>query len=171
MKRPLLLFGILVIISGALISCNSKQAVEDKMSTTAIADANGVTHLYEIVTVSDKKPEETTLVEIVTNKSGEAVTDKQGNYLTVSNKAPTLLNPKTTTTKASTTALKREDTTAQDDKNSSKKDNNDVSFEVSSNSSDEKDNKTNTSFESSTDESVLSVEEATDKDGWINRWY
>ena len=49
--------------------------------------------------------------------------------------------------------------------------NNAVSFETSINSIDKKDDKPITPSEESTSDSVSSVEEATDKDGWINRWY
>lgn len=176
MKRILLIISGIVLITSALISCSNKQAVVDKISTTAIADGNGVTHFYQIETLSDKKTEKTTFVEIVTNKQGNAVTDKQGKYVTVSNKASNEQKAKDTTNKSSSTNSKPTDKSSQKNidnpSNKNSKDNNNVSFETSTEKNNKtNENTTNTSSEETTENTSSFKEDATDKDGWINRWY
>ena len=176
MKRILLIISGIVLITSALLSCSNKQAVVDNNSTTAIADEKGVTRFYQIETLSVKEPEETTLVEIVTNKKANTVTDKQGKYVTISNKA--INNQKAKDTYHNSNSANNKPTDKSNKKDIDKhsennsKDNNNVSFETSTEQNDKNnDNTINSSSEKTTDNTSSSKEDATDKDGWINRWY
>ena len=207
MKSRLIVLSVFLLIIGTLVSCSkveeqfnsltSNQIVTDnkQILTTAIVDDNGITHYYEIVTVVDKHNKTTSLVEIVTDKKGEVVKDRRGNFITVTNKENTTTIQSLTSISKQTTqqdaSLNYIVTNALDDndvkfktsgrskvtksKNSStskkaKSDNN--SKETNKNGFDGKEETTEASTtEKETEKRNIPTEPLTDSEGWLNKWY
>lgn len=159
--KLLVLFASIISV---LTACSMRSGSVE-ISTTAVTDNDGQTHIYEIVTDESNEPVtekngNTIVAEIETDKRGKAVTDK--------NDYPV--------TKNSTTVLA---TTAK-----SGSDDNDVEFEAETNnttlktttskteeSTTQKPVDTDQNTTEKTTESEITTQSVTDSEGWINKWY
>lgn len=167
MKKHILIISIVVLIVSFFVSCSVNSSV-DEVSTTAVTDSNGTTHYYEPVTdnkgnISTTAKNQGVFAEIETQPNGKTVTNKNGTYVT--NKHTTVLPIENKSDNTSNT-IKSEsekislDTTKDIDNN----DDNIVEFEPTDTTNETKPNTTTT-------ENNKTTQSATDKDGWINKWY
>ena len=159
MKKQLLIISIIVVIVSIFVSCSvNKEGNIQLPSTTAVTDEQGTTHYYEPVT-EDKNA--TVFVEIVTDDNGKAVTKKNGEYVTKEH--TTIL----TTTEKTISSTKQ----AQNNSSENSADNK-IEFETTT-----KRDKTTTPTaavkptEKETTSTANPTKIATDKDGWIDKWY
>ena len=161
MKKQLLIFSILVVIISIFVSCSTNSSSE-VLSTTAVTDSNGITHYYEPVTDLSK--------ETATDKKGDVVTTE----ITVKN-----------TTTTSHTSLSSQNN-ADNDIEFKSVEKSTTSASITRNEktstitrSDAGTQKSNTSSQNNSTTSKLTTniatnkqtQPATDKDGWINKWY
>ena len=165
MKKQLLIISIIIVIGSIFISCSANSNSED-ISTTAVTDSQGTTHYYEPVT-DDKNT--SVYAEIVTDDNGKAVTNKNGTYVTKEH--TTVLPIKNETSQPGTSAEKSSGIT-----NNNSADNN-VEFEPdkptdetkpTASTTTEKPTTTTTTTKTTTQKET---QPATDKDGWITKWY
>lgn len=173
MKKQLLIISIIVVIVGIFVSC-SVNSSGDTVSTTAVTDSNGTTHYYEPVTddegnISTTAKNQGVFAEIETHSNGKAVTKKNGEYVT--NEHTTALSIENTTDSSSSTtkpAAKQSSTsnTATDIDDAD----NDIEFETPSEDTTKPttEKTTTTTTETTTQKEI---QPATDKDGWITKWY
>lgn len=183
MKKQLFIISIVVIIVSIFVSCSAKSGSED-ISTTAVTDSKGTTHYYEPVT-DDKGSLSTTgknqgvFAEIETDASNKAVTEKNGTYVT--NEHTTVLpieseKKNTSSTKKQTTAKAVSDIA----KDGEAADNN-IEFEPDKTTAEAKPDTTSTTTSTTTEKETTKAttesttkketQPATDKDGWITKWY
>lgn len=190
MKKQLFIISVFVIIISIFVSCSANSS-SGEISTTAVTDSNGITHYYEPVTddkgkISITDKEQGVFAEIETQSNGKAVTKNDSKYVT--NEHTTVLpiesvSDGTGSTKQQTTAKSSSDTT----KNAGNADN-DLPFEISADDTTkstepttERNSATTTEEETAntsekdtaTTETTTKKENqpATDKDGWITKWY
>ncbi len=174
MKKQLIIISIIVVIVSIFVSCSVNSSNED-ISTTAVTDSNGTTHYYEPVT-DDKGNMSTTaknqgvFIEIETQSNGKAVTKKDGTYVT--NEHTTVLPIENTTDNSSSTT---KSTTEKPSGTTNNNADNNIDFEpekptedTTPTSSTTTEKQTTTKAETTTQKST---EPATDKDGWITKWY
>ena len=162
MKKQLLIISVLVVIVSILVSCSVSSGKDDlideaiSISTTAITDSNGANHYYEIVTDVNGN---TDLAEIETYSNGNVVTEKNGKYVT---KEHTSLSDESTANNNSANA------------------DNVVEFDPTDITSQGTATTNGASPIPAEKETVTTIAEnttqkeiqpATDKDGWINKWY
>ncbi len=169
MKKQLLIISISVIIVGVFVSCSASSSSKE-ISTTAVTDSNCTTHYYE--PVADNKG---VYAEIETESNGKAVTEKDGTYVT--NEHTTVLpindeNEKSSSNKKLTTEQSKKEKPATEKSTLSATNNaadNVVDFEP-----DKQTEKTKPTVSTTTEKQATTVKEtqpATDKDGWITKWY
>lgn len=159
MKKQLIFISVFIIIVSIFVSCSVNSSSED-VSTTAVTDSNGTTHYYEPVTddkgnISTTEKNQGVYAEIETQSNGKAVTENSGKYVT--NEHTTFL-PIESTTDSST-----------------KKSKPDITATVTENQTTNTTETTaTTATETTTKEETTTKKEtqpATDKDGWITKWY
>ncbi len=177
MKKQLLIISILVVIVSILVSCSVNSNSED-ISTTAVTDSNGTTHYYEPVT-DDKGDISTTdkiqgvFAEIETQSNGKAITEKKGKYIT--NEHTTILPIKDETTKASSSEKQSTEKSSSDITKSIEDADNVVEFEPTEATSETKPTTSTTTEKTTTTTTETTTQKetqpATDKDGWITKWY
>lgn len=164
MKKQLFIISILVVIVSIFVSCSANGS-NDNISTTAVADSNGTTHYYEPVT---DESDTTVLAEIEIQTNGSIITDKNGEYVT--KKHTTLPNQNaadnTVTTKSSAEQAATDDIQQAD---------NVVEFEPTETTEKTEPDTTTTEKETKTTTTETTTQKetqpATDKDGWITKWY
>ena len=168
MKKQLLIISIIVVIVSIFVSCSALHINKEKRSedilTTAVTDEQGTTHYYEHVTdekvnISKTFENQGVYAEIETKSNGKAVTNKNGTYVT----------------KGHTTVLPFDDETAKSISSTEKSSNttnecadNNVDFEPDKPT--EK-TKPTTTEKPTTTATQKTTQPATDKDGWITKWY
>lgn len=167
MKKQLFIFSILIVIISIFVSCSTNSSSEDIL-TTAVTNSNGITHYYEPVTddngnVSTIDGNQSIFVEIETQSNGKAVTKKDGTYVT--NEHTTALPIENTTDNQSSTI--KPVTEKSSDTTNDNADNN-VDFEPDKPT--EK-TKPTTTEKPTTTATQKTTKPATDKDGWITKWY
>lgn len=152
MKKQIIIISVLVIIVSVFISCSANSSSGD-ISTTAVTDSNGIMHYYEVIT---DDTETTVLKEIETLVDRKAVTEKNGKYAT---KEYTVIL---------TTAKSKVSSSLNTTKNMEAADNI-VDFEPDDTT---KPTVTTTvEKEASKTTTQKEIPPATDKDGWITKWY
>lgn len=156
MKKQLLIISIIVVIVSIFVSCSVNGSSEE-MSTTAVTDSNGTTRYYEMLTDENGS---TILAEIETRSDGKAVTEQNGTYVTIS------LNENATGKTSITTQSSAESTITNNIKNAD----NVVEFEPADTTKETKPNAITVTKEETTD-NPKTTQSATDKDGWVNKWY
>lgn len=169
MKKQSLIISIIVVIISIFVSCSVNNDSEDVL-TTAVADSIGTTHYYEPVTdekgnVSTTKENQGIFAEIETNSDGKAVTKKNGTYVT--NEHTTVLPIDSVTDDSSTTNPSTEKSSTNTTKHDALADNT-VDFEHA-----EEINPTasTTTEKPTTTTTQNKTQPATDKDGWVTKWY
>lgn len=181
MKKQLLIISIIVVIVSIFVSCSAHSSSED-ISTTAVTDSKGTTHYYEPVTddkgnISTTAKNQGVFAEIETQSNGKAVTKKDGTYVT--NEHTTVLPIKDETTKPSSsakpTAEKSSLSTTIHTDNTTDADNV-VEFQPTKTTEETKPDNTTTTTEKTTTTTTETttqkeIQPATDKDGWITKWY
>lgn len=159
MKKQLLIISIIVVIVSIFVSCSvNKEGNIQLPSTTDVTDEQGTTHYYEPVTENEST---SVFAEIVTDDKGEAVTKKNGEYVTKEH--ITIL----TTTEKTISSTKQ----AQNNSSENSADNK-IEFETTT----KRDKTTTTTAavkptEKETTSTANPTKIATDKDGWIDKWY
>lgn len=163
MKKQLLIISIAVVIVSIFASCSANSSSES-ISTTTVTDSQGTTHYYEPVT-DDKNT--SVYAEIVTDDKGKAVTNKSGTYVTKEHTA--VLPIKNETSQPGTSAEKSLDIT-----NNNSEDNN-VEFEPDKPTDETKPTASTTTEKPTTSTATTTtqkeIQPATDKNGWITKWY
>lgn len=187
MKKQLLIFSVLVIIVSIFVSCSANSSGGD-ISTTAVTDSKGTTHYYEPVTddkgnVSTTEKKQGVFAEIETNSNGKAVTKKNGTYVTNEHTTVLPIESTTNSTTTSTTQKSTSDTTKDIDNAD-----NEVEFvpdettakttqTITTTTEKETTNTTSTTKAATTTTTTTKTttkketQPATDKDGWITKWY
>lgn len=174
MKKQLLIISIIVVIVSIFVSCSVNSGSEE-VSTTAVTDSNGTTHYYEPITddkgnISTTAKNQGVFAEIETQSNGKAVTKKNGEYVT--NEYTTALPIENTTDNSSSTT--KSATEKPSDTTNNNADNN-IDFEP-----DETTNKNTSTTDGAspipteketTATTQKETQPATDKDGWITKWY
>ena len=185
MKKQLLIISVLVVIVSIFVSCSVNGCRDGACSirynsTTSITDCNGTTHYYEPVT-DDKGNASTTdknqgvFAEIETQSNGKAVTTKDGTYVT--NEHTTVLPIKDETTKPSNSAEPTTEKSSSDTTKNIEDADNVVDFEPTETTEETKPDNTTTTTEKTTTTTTTETttqketQPATDKDGWITKWY
>lgn len=177
MKKQLIIISVLVIIAGVFVSCSANIS-DENISTTAVTDSRGTTHYFEPVTddkgnVSTTEKKQGVFAEIETQSDGKAVTKKNGTYVT--NEYTTLLPIGSVTDKSSTTTQKSTSDTTKDIDNAD----NEVEFEPdetteqkpTTTATTEKETTTTTTTAATQATTQKETQPATDKEGWITKWY
>lgn len=170
MKKQLFIFSILIVIISIFVSCSTNSSSE-VISTTAVTNSNGTTHYYEPVTddngnVSTIDGNQSIFVEIETQSNGKAVTKKDGTYVT--NEHTTALPIENTTDNPSSTI--KPVTEKSSDTTNDNADNN-VDFEPNKPTGEAKPSTSTTTEKPKTTATQKTNQPATDKDGWITKWY
>lgn len=157
MKKQLLIISVIIVIVSIFVSCSVNSSSED-VSTTAVTDSYGTTHYYKSVTDENGS---TVLAEIETKSNGSIVTNKNGTY--VIKKHTTVVFDESSVTKPASNSS----TTVNGADNI-------VEFEPTDASKETKPDIT-TATESTTIKNEITTQKetqlATDKDGWITKWY
>ena len=170
MKKQLFIFSILIVIISIFVSCSANSSSEDIL-TTAVTNSNGITHYYEPVTdnngnVSTIDGNQSIFVEIETQSNGKAVTKKDGTYVT--NEHTTVLPIENTTDNPSSTI--KPVTEKSSDTTNDNADNN-VDFEPDKPTGETKPSTSTTTEKPKTTATQKTTQPATDKYGWITKWY
>lgn len=173
MKKQLIIISVLVIIVSIFISCSANSSSENT-STTAVTDSKGTTHYYEPVTddkgnVSSANRNQGVFAEIETQSNGKAVTKKNGEYVT--NEHATVLPIDGVIDDSSTTKTSTEKSSSDNSKDIEDADNV-VEFGPNETTPEAKPT-TEKQTTTTTTETTTQKENqpATDKDGWITKWY
>lgn len=158
MKKQLFIFSILIVIISIFVSCSTNSSSE-VISTTAVTNSNGITHYYEPVTddngnVSTIDGNQSIFAEIETKSNGKAVTNKNGTYVT----------------KEHTTVLPFDDETAKSI-SSTEKSSNTTNEDADNNIVFDPDKPTEETKPTTSTTAEKETQPATDKDGWITKWY
>lgn len=158
MKKQLFIFSILIVIISIFVSCSTNSSSE-VISTTAVTNSNGITHYYEPVTddngnVSTIDGNQIIFAEIETKSNGKAVTNKNGTYVT----------------KEHTTVLPFDDETAKSI-SSTEKSSNTTNEDADNNIAFDPDKPTEETKPTTSTTAEKETQPATDKDGWITKWY
>ena len=177
MKKQILIIPIIVLIVTIFVSCSADSGIEN-ISTTAVTDSNGTTHYYEPVTddkgnISTTDKNQGVFAEIETQSNGKAVTKKDGKYVT--NEYTTVLPLDSVTDDSITTKPSTEKSSSDTTKNIGDADNV-VEFEPAKTTEETKPSTTTTTKKETTNTTTetapqKNIQSATDKDGWIKRWY
>ncbi len=172
MKKQLLIISVLVIIVSIFVSCSANSSGES-IPTTAVTDSNGTTHYYEPVTESEST---SVFAEIATDDNGKAVTKKSGKYVTKEH--TTIL----ATAKSKTSSTENKNginklTTQKSSSTTKGMDDADNVVEFDSADTTKETKATTTTTERVNDNTTIKtttqkeIQPATDKDGWITKWY
>ena len=158
MKKQLFIFSILIVIISIFVSCSTNSSSE-VISTTAVTDEQGTTHYYEHVAdekvnISQTAENQGVYAEIETKSNGKAVTNKNGTYVT----------------KEHTTVLPFDDETAKSI-SSTEKSSNTTNEGVDNNIAFDPDKPTEETKPTTSTTAEKETQPATDKDGWITKWY
>lgn len=170
MKKQIFSISIIVIIVSVFVSCSANSSSEN-ISTTAVTDSDGTTHYYEPVT-DDKGSLSTTgknqgvFAKIETRSNGKAVTKKDGTYVT--NEHTAVLPIESVTDNSSTTNSTTQKSTSDTTKVVDDADNI-LEFEPSDDKTTTEKQTTKTTLTETT--TKKETQPATDKDGWITKWY
>lgn len=186
MKKQLLIISIIVVIVSIFVSCSVNSCRDGACSirnhsTTAVTDSNGTTHYYEPITddkgnISTTAKNQGVFAEIETQSNGKAVTKKNGEYVT--NEYTTALPIENTTDNLSSTT-KKDGASPIPTKNSATDNASDADNTIDF----EPDETTNKNTSTTDGASPIPTEKetstttqketqpATDKDGWITKWY
>ena len=167
MKKQILIISVLIIIISIFVFCSANSSSEN-FSTTAVTDSKGTTHYYEPVTddkgnISTTEKEQGVYAEIETHSNGKYVTNEHTTVLTIEN----VTDSTSSTTKSATEKSSENDSSNAD---------NDIEFEPDETTSDRKPNTTTTTTQKQTTTTTETTTEkeippATNKDGWITKWY
>lgn len=149
MKKSLFIIFIIVVIVSIFVSCSINSSNKE-ISTTAVTDKQGATHYYETVSNETNK---SVYAEIVTDNKGKAVTNKNDTYVTKEYTTIML----TDIIADNTVEFEPDETT---NKNANTTD--------GASPSPTKKETTATTTETTTQKET---QPATDKDGWITKWY
>jgi len=177
MKKRLEIVSLIIVIVSLFVAC-SENSGSEAISTTAVTDSTGITHYYEPVTddkgnISITAENKGLFVEIKTQSNGKAVTEKDGTYAT--NEHTTILPIEGVTDNLSTTKLDSEKSSSDTTKNIEDADNV-VEFKPTETTEETKPT-TSTATEKEITTSITETtiqketQPATDKDGWITKWY
>lgn len=171
MKKHILIISIVVLIVSFFVSCSVNSSI-DEVSTTAVTDSNGTTHYYEPVTdnkgnISTTAKNPGVFAEIETQPNGKTVTNKNGTYVT--NEHTTVLPIENKSNNTSNTIKSESEKISSDTTKDIDNDDNIVEFEPTDTTNETKPNTTTT--ENNETENNKTTQSATDKDGWINKWY
>lgn len=169
MKRQLFIISIIVVIVGIFVSCSANRNIES-ISTTAVTDSNGTTHYYQPVTddngyVSTTAENQGVYAEIETKSDGKAVTKKNSTYVT---KEHTTVLPFDDETAKSISSTEKSSSTTNEDAD------NNIAFDPDKPTEETKPTTSTTTEKTSTATTTTAQKEtqpATDKDGWITKWY
>lgn len=166
MKKQLFIFSILIVIISIFVSCSTNSSSE-VISTTAVTNSNGTTHYYEPVTddngnVSTIDGNQSIFVEIETQSNGKAVTKKDGTYVT--NEHTTVLPFDDETAKSISSTEKSSNTTNEGADNN-------IAFDPDKPTEETKPSTSTTTEKPKTTTTQKTTQPATDKDGWITKWY
>lgn len=168
MKKQLFIISVLVIIVSIFVSC-SVNSSSDEISTTVVTDNNGTTHYYEPLTENEST---SVYAEIVIDDKGKAVTNKNGTYVT--NEHTTVLPIIDETTKTSNSAKPTTEKSSSNTTKNIEDADNIVDFEPDKPTEETKPT-TSTTTEKPTTTTTTTTQKgtqpATDKDGWITKWY
>lgn len=160
MKKQLLIISIIVVIVSIFVSCSvNKEGNIQLPSTTAVTDEQGTTHYYQPVTENKST---SVFAEIVTDDKGKAVTKKNGEYVTKEH-TTILTTAKEAVSSITGSATERTQENPADNK---------IEFETTT----KRDKTTTTTAavkptEKETTSTANPTKIATDKDGWIDKWY
>lgn len=177
MKKRLAIVFLIIVIVSLFVAC-SENSGSEVISTTAVTDSTDITHYYEPVT-DDKGNISTTaenkglFAEIQTQSNGKAVTKKDGTYVT--NEHTTILPIEGVTDNSGTTKLDSEKSSSDTIKNIEDADNvvefkpTETAEGTKSTTSTTTEKKITTSITETTTQKE--TQPATDKDGWITKWY
>lgn len=180
MKKQILIISVLVIMVSIFVSCSANSCRDGACSilnnsTTAVTDSKGTTHYYEPITddkgnVSTTEKEQGVFAEIETQSNGKAVTKKDGTYVTNEHATVLPIESTTNSTTTSTTQKSTSDTT----KNTDDADN-EIEFKPDETTLSSKPTVTTTTEKETTSTTVTTTKKeippATDKDGWVTKWY
>lgn len=175
MKKRLAIVSLIIVIVSLFVAC-SENSGSEVVSTTAVTDSNGTTHYYEPVTddkgnVSTAAKNQGVFDEIETQSNSKAVTKKDGTYVT--NEHTTILPidsvidnssiiTKSTTEKSSSTTNSNADNNIDFEPNK-------PTGETNQTTSITTKKEITTSITETTTQKE--IQPATDKNGWITKWY
>lgn len=175
MKTRLAIVFLIIVIVSLFVAC-SENSGSEVISTTAVTDSMGTTHYYESVT-DDKGNISTTVenkgvfAEIETQSNGKAVTEKGGTYVTNEH---TTIFPIDSVIRNSSIITKS--TTEKSSNTTNSNADNNIDFE-----SIKPTRETNPTTSTTTKKEITTsitetttkkeIQPATDKDGWITKWY
>lgn len=177
MKKQILIISVLAIIVSIFVSCSGNSRSEE-ISTTAVTDEQGTTHYYEPVT--DKNGEVSTtgknqgiFAEIETESNGKPVTKKNGAYVTNEHTTVLLIESTTNFSNSTTKPATQKSSTEQPLGTTNNNADNNIDFEPDKPTEETKPTISTTTENLTTTETTTQKETqpATDKDGWINKWY
>lgn len=175
MKKQLLIISIIVVIVSIFVSCSvNKEGNIQLPSTTAVTDEQGTTHYYEPVTddegnISTTAKNKGVFAEIETQSNGKAVTKKNGEYVTNEHTTALSIENVTDRTSSTTKPATKQSSTSNTTTDIDDADN-DIEFETPSGDTTKPttEKTTTTTTETTTQKEI---QPATDKDGWITKWY
>lgn len=157
MKKQLLIISVFVIIVSIFVSCSAERRDDlQSPSTTAVTDEQGTTHYYEVVT---DDTETTALKEIETQADCKAVTEKNGKYVT---KEHTVVLTTASSKENKNVSSSNTTKSAVDADNIVDFEPDDTTKPTETTTAEKETSKTTTQKE---------IQPATDKDGWITKWY
>lgn len=181
MKKHLIIISLIVIVVGIFVLYFANSSSEDisntDISTTSVTDSDGTTHYYEPVTdnkgsVSMTAENKGVFSEIETQSNGKAVTKKNGTYIT--NEHTTVLPIENITDSASSITKATTKNSLSDSTKSNNADNT-VEIKTTEIAKETKPTATSITAENTTNKNETttqkSTQPATDKDGWITKWY
>lgn len=172
MKKQLIIISVLIVIISILVSCSANSSSED-ISTAAVTDSNGTAHYYEPVTddegnISITGKNHGVFAEIETQSNGKAVTEKNGTYVT--NEHTTFLLIENDADNTSSTKKSESEKTSSDITNNNA--DNYVEFEIPVDDTTKITTTEKQTTTAATDTTTQKgTQPATDKDGWITKWY
>ena len=171
MKKRLTIVSLIIVIVSLFVAC-SENSGSEVVSTTAVTDSNGTTHYYEPVTDDtgniSTTAENKGVFEIETQSNGKAVTKKNGEYVT--NEHTTVL-PIENTTDNSNSATKKDGTSPIPAESSSTDNVSDADNTIEFKPDKPTDETKPTTTENPVTTTQKETQPATDKDGWITKWY
>lgn len=172
MKKRLTIVSLIIVIVSLFVAC-SENSGSEVVSTTAVTDSNGTTHYYEPVTddtgnISTTAENKGVFAEIETQSNGKAVTKKNGEYVT--NEHTTVL-PIENTTDNSNSATKNDGTSPIPVESSSTDNVSDADNTIEFKPDKPTDETKPTTTENPVTTTQKETQPATDKDGWITKWY
>lgn len=161
MKKQILIIVSVVVIICSFVACTHNSGSES-ISTTAVTDSNGITHYYKPVTDENK--------DIVTKENGDVITTEitvqsiaaktQTSSTSAQNEADNVVDYDLVTNNTTSTSTTQSNTTTQKSTTTTQ---NQTTPTTQAN--------TTTSKPTTNLTTQKPTQPATDKDGWINKWY